>query len=109
MEGRLVWVDALHLAEPGAILAAPFGFAGAGASATCIYLAPDAGDRIGLARELADGSDVRSGVSSIGPLLIVRWLAADPAPLRQALGRFCARFRHAVAGLPEQVPAIWRT
>jgi urease accessory protein len=106
---RLVWADALHLADPGVILDAPFGFAGAAAFATCIYLAPDAKERIQLARDLAESPDVRSGASGIGPMLVVRWLAADPAPLRQALQRFCARFRHAVAGLPERVPAIWRT
>jgi urease accessory protein len=107
--GRLVWADALHLAEPGALLDAPFAFAGAAALATCIYLAPDAKRRIGLARDLAESPDVRSGATNVGPLLIVRWLAADPAPLRRAVQRFCARFRHAVAGLPERVPAIWRT
>jgi hypothetical protein len=39
----------------------------------------------------------------------VRWLADDPAAVRHALRRSCARFRHAAAGLPEQIPAIWRT
>jgi urease accessory protein len=107
--GRLVWADALHLTEPGAILDAPIAFAGAAALATCIYLAPDAKQRIGLARDLAESPDVRSGATNLGPLLIVRWLAADPAPLRQVLQRFCARFRHAVADLPKQAPAIWRS
>jgi urease accessory protein len=107
---RLVWADALHLApEPGALLEAPFGFAGAAAFATCIYVAADAEDQIGLARALAKDKDVRSGVTCIGPVLVVRWLAADPTPLRPVLQRFCARFRHMVGGLPERVPAIWQT
>jgi len=110
VERRLVWADAVRLApEPGPVLDAPFGFAGAGALATCIYVASDAGDRIEFARELAESSNVRSGATNMGPVLVVRWLGDDPAPVRQALRRFCARFRHAVAGLPEQVPAIWRT
>jgi hypothetical protein len=29
--------------------------------------------------------------------------------VRAAVQQFCARFRHAVAGLPDRVPAIWRT
>ena len=83
---RLVWADALRLApEPGTLLEAPFGFAGAGAFATCIYVAADAGDRIGLARALARGKGVRGGVTCIGPVLVVRWLAADPAALRPAV------------------------
>ncbi len=107
---RLVWADALRLApEPGALLEAPLGFAGAAAFATCIYVAADAEDRIGLARALARDKGVRGGVTCIGPVLVVRWLAADPAPLRQLLQRFLARFRHAVGGLPERVPAIWQT
>jgi urease accessory protein len=107
---RLVWADALHLApEPGALAEAPFGLAGAGALATCFYLAPDAEGHIAMARELADAQDVRSGATCIGPVLVVRWLADDPARVRQACRRFCTGFRRAVAGLPERVPAIWRT
>jgi urease accessory protein len=106
---RLVWVDALHLAPvPGALLGAPFGFAGAGTLATCIYVASDAEHRVGVARDLAAWPEVRSGATAIGPVLVVRWLAGDPAAARRALQRFCARFRHVVAGLPERVPAIWR-
>jgi urease accessory protein len=105
---RLAWADVLRLApEPGELLDAPFGFAGAAAFATCIYVAPDAANRVGLARDLAAWSDVQSGATHIGPMLIVRWLAADPASMRRALQQFCARFRHAVAGWPERVPAIW--
>jgi urease accessory protein len=64
---RLVWADALRLApEPGPLLDSPFGLDGAGALATCIYVAADAGDRIALARELAESLDVHSGATSMG-------------------------------------------
>jgi urease accessory protein len=107
---RLVWADALRLApEPGALFEAPFGLAGAAALATYFYLARDAQEHIATARTLADAPDVRSGATCIGPVLVVRWLADDPAPVRHALRRFHACFRHALAGLPAQVPAIWRT
>jgi urease accessory protein len=107
--GRLVWADALRLAgDPGRLLDAPFGFAGAGAAATAIYVAPDAEDRLELARALIDRPDVQSGATCLAPVLIVRWLGEDPACVRHALQQFCARFRHAVAGLPERTPVIWR-
>jgi urease accessory protein len=106
----LVWADALRLApEPGSLLDAPFGFGGAAAFATCIYVAPDAADRVALARDLAAWSDVQSGATCVGPVLVMRWLAPDPASARQALQQFCARFRHTVAGWPKGVPAIWGT
>jgi urease accessory protein len=108
--GRLVWADALRLADgPGALLAAPFGFAGAGAAATAIYVAPDAPDRLELARALIQHPDVRSGATCMASVLILRWLGEDPGSVRDALRGFWARFRHTVAGLPERVPAIWRT
>jgi urease accessory protein len=108
--GRLVWADALRLApEPAALFEAPFALAGIGALATCLYLAPDAQAHIATARELAEAPDVRSGASGIGSVLVVRWLADDPAHVRRALRRFCAGFRHAVAGLPGRLPAIWRS
>ena len=107
--GRLVWADALRLAgDPGASLDAPFGFAGAGAAAIAIYVAPDAVERLELARAMIDRPDVRSGATCLPPVLILRWLGEDPACVRHALQQFCARFRHAVAGLPERTPAIWR-
>jgi urease accessory protein len=94
---------------PGALLDPPFGFAGAGAAATAIYVAPDAADRLEFARALIDRSDVRSGATCLAPVLILRWLGEDPVCVRHALQQFCARFRHVVAGLPERVPVIWRT
>jgi urease accessory protein len=107
---RLAWVEALHLTpDPGALLDARFGFAGAGAAATAIYVAPDAADRLALARALIDRPKVRRGATCVGPVLVVRWLGDDPAAVRAAVQQFCARFRHAVAGLPDRVPAIWRT
>ena len=106
---RLVWADALRLAnQPGTVLDGPFSFARAGAFATAVYIAPDAGDRVDLARRLAAGPDVRSGATCLGSVLVARWLAEDPAALRTVLRRFCSGFRHAVAGLPERIPAIWR-
>jgi urease accessory protein len=107
---HLAWADALRLApEPGALLYAPFGFASAGAAATAIYVAPDAADRLDLARALLDQQKVRSGATCVGPVLVLRWLGQDPAAVRAAVQQFCARFRHAVAGLPEGVPLIGRT
>ncbi len=107
--GRLVWADALALTSaPGAVLDLPFTFAGARACALALYVAADAGERLALARELAAAPALRSGATCLGPLLIVRWLAADPAPLRQALQRFCAGFRHAALDLPARFPALWR-
>jgi urease accessory protein len=107
--GRLAWADALRLApEPGALLDAPFGFAGAGAAATALYVAPDAADRLELARALIEHPKVRSGASCVARVLVLRWLDENPAAVRAALQQFAVRFRHAVASLPARVPAIWR-
>lgn len=107
---RLVWAEALRLAgDPGSLIEAPFGAGGAAALATCIYVGPDAESRLELARALIDRPGARGGATCLAPVLIVRWLADDPAAARKALRRFCARFRREVAGLPERVPAIWST
>ncbi|HEX6141822.1 MAG TPA: urease accessory protein UreD [Geminicoccaceae bacterium] len=105
--GRLVWADVLRLDGVESQIEAPFGFAGAGACAAWIYVASDAGRWLELARHLADRPGVRAGATLIGPVLIVRWLAADPAALTGAVQHYCARFRHAVRGLPARAPAIW--
>lgn len=105
VDGRLVWADVLCLDAPAGQIAAPFGFAGAAAYGTCIYVAPDAPDRLSLARALSQQAGVRAGATVLGPVLVARWLASEPAAVRNALQHFCAAFRHAVRGLPERVPA----
>jgi urease accessory protein len=66
--GRLVWADALCLAEdPGGLLEAPFGFAGTGAAVTAIYVAPDAADYV--LEGARDGRSVAELMSAGGEVL----------------------------------------
>lgn len=108
VDGRLAWADVLRLDTPEAQIEAPFGFAGAGAYGMCIYVAPDAADRLVLARHLTELSGLRAAATLVGPVLIVRWLGAEPAAVRAALRHFWTAFRHAVRDLPAAMPAIWR-
>jgi urease accessory protein len=110
-DGELVWADALHLeGEFGATMSRPVNFDGAAAVATFVYGAPGAADRLDFARATLDetaGPGVRAGMTSVAGLLVGRWLAADALALRRAFGAFWAAFRHAVAGLPQRLPALW--
>jgi urease accessory protein len=107
-DGRLLWADALRLdGDIAARLAAPFGFAGARAAATLIYLGADAQSWLAPARELIPADGVRAGVSCLPGLLVSRWLDPDAARLRQSYAGFIARFRALVAGLPDRLPTIW--
>ena len=107
-DGRLLWADALRL-EGGleACLEAPFGFAGARAQATLVYVAEDARRWLGPARGLLDPDGVSAGVTCLQRVLIARWLGADARALRSAYGSFVARLRALVAGLPERLPTVW--
>ncbi len=105
---RLVWADTLRLApEPGALLEAPFGSPARVRSrpASTSRRTPGIGSG---SRRAGQGQGVRAGVTCIGPVLVVRWLAADPAPLRQLLQRFFARFRHGSAVCPSASPPSGR-
>jgi urease accessory protein len=112
-DGALVWGDALHLEHDiGPIIDDPACFDGAAAFATMI-LSPPAGD----VRSLLDGARVvqsacagmglRAGASAVSGLVIARWLAADPAPLRRAYADLARHFRSAVFGLPDRLPRVW--
>jgi urease accessory protein len=108
--GRLVWADALHLADEMAnVLNGPAGFDGAVAYATAVYAADDAAERVLLARECLGGADasLRAGASVVNGVLVVRWLSRDPKVLRDAFGKFWAAFRAGVGGLPEKLPRLW--
>lgn len=96
-DGRLVHAEALRLAgDLSAALACPAALGRARAFATLVEAAPDAGDRLAAARaRLAHLDGVAAGAAARDGVLILRFLAADPAPLRRALIRFLAAFHQA--------------
>ncbi len=110
VDGRLIWADALHM--DGAldkILSHPAAFDGAGASATAIYVADDAGALLDTARGLLESGDtkLRAGASIVNGVLVARWLAHDPFILRRGFGAFWSAFRGKAAGLPCRMPRLW--
>jgi urease accessory protein len=107
--GRLVWADALRLdGDIAAQLTAPFGFAGAHASATLVYAGADATAwRDGLRDLVGSDAGQRAGVTCLPGLLLGRWLSQDAAWVRASFVRAWTGFRHAAAGLPATLPATW--
>lgn len=103
-DGRLIWADALRLADPAAALGARFALGGAGAVATLLLAAPDAAAHRAQARELSDG-----GASMVAPgLLVARWVG-EAGTVRAALGAAIAALREAAFGHPPRLPRLWRT
>jgi urease accessory protein len=108
--GRLVWGDALHLdGAIGAIIDDPACFAGAAACASLI-LAPPSGEPgryLDAARAAQRAAGLPAGVTTVGGLLLARWLAADAARLRRAYADLACHLRQAVFGLPPRLPRLW--
>lgn len=108
-DGKLAWTDALHLERQiTEVINSPAGFNGCHACATLVFAADDAADSLKLARALIppEGS-LRVGATCLDGLLLVRWLGRDPLELRNHYGRFWAKFRQQVAGLPDSLPRLW--
>jgi urease accessory protein len=113
-DGRLVWGDALHLdTDIASIIADPACFDGAAACATLV-LAPPAGDPgkfidgARAAQQRSASLGLHAGVTAVGGLLVARWLAADPMPLRRAFADLACHLRAAAFGLPAQLPRLWQ-
>ncbi len=108
-DGRLVWADALHLdGDIAETLAHPAGFGGAGACATLLYAAPDAGIRLDALREAAEGlTGVRVGATALDGLLVVRILGGQALAVRGAYAALWSHLRAAAAGLPTRLPRLW--
>lgn len=107
-DGRLVWADALHLdGDYGPILDSRAGFDGAAACATFLYTGPDAQDLLATARSLLDDTGLRAAATCVNGVLVARWLASDPQPLRRSFGAFWAGFRRTAGGLPPRLPRLW--
>ncbi|GGE07331.1 urease accessory protein UreD [Polymorphobacter glacialis] len=104
--GRLVWVDALHLeGDIAAQMAAPFAFGDANSTATILYVGPDAADHLTAVRTLIDGA--QGGATIFDGLLIVRLLSADAAALRRSVIRIVAGLRHLAGGYLAAMPNVW--
>ena len=105
--GRPLWIDALRLdGDIGARMAAPYGFAGARAQATVLYVADDAAACVDRARDLMARAG-RAAATVVGGVLIARWQSADAAAARAAFGRFWCAFRAEMLGRPARLPAVW--
>lgn len=107
-DGRLVWIDALHLeGDVGRLRAAPFGFGTCVAYSTLVYVGADAEQRLeGVRDSLAacggfGAATVREGV------MIVRAMADEAHELRAAMMTVVGDLRHAAAGLPARLPRVW--
>ena len=109
----LVWGDALHIeGDVGRIIHHPACFDGAAAFATLVLSPPgqNARDLLDSARAVqtrATTTGLRAGATIIAGMVIARWLAAEPAPLRQAFADLACHLRSAALGLPPRLPQIW--
>lgn len=101
--GRLIWADALHLAEPGAALARVSAFAGATTVATLVYCGPDAAAQVTGVRAVA----AQAGVTLLGSLLLARWVDRSPAQVRRQLAAAVIALRVAAGQLPAALPRLW--
>lgn len=105
-DGRLLWVDALHL--DGDLEAArdqPFGFGGATALATIVYAGADARRHLDTVRPLTGGD---GGATCLDDLLIVRLIGRNPETMRAAVVRIASALRSNAGDYSPTLPAIWR-
>ena len=111
--GRLIWADALHLADDiDVVMNRDSSFNGAAALGTLIYRADDARSHLGHVREILQGQpddQCMAAATCLGSLLIMRFLGADAAAARRAVTNFWSAFRGAVLKLPTRLPRVWET
>ncbi|MBK7951304.1 MAG: urease accessory protein UreD [Deltaproteobacteria bacterium] len=112
VDGRLVLVDVLRLAEDTAsAMASRAGLAGARCAGVAYLVHPDAARFVGGVREALELEATRAvrasaGCFDAGPL-VVRWLAEDGAALRRSFGSIWAHLRSRVLDRPARLPRIW--
>lgn len=112
VDGRLVLVDVLRLAEDTAFaMTSRAGLAGARCAGVAYLVHRDAARFVAPTREalaLAATPSVRAsaGCFDDGPL-VVRWLAEDGAALRRSFGSIWAHLRSRVLARPARLPRIW--
>lgn len=107
-DGRLIWIDALHMHEDFARqLDRPALLDGARALATLIYAGPDSDDHLPLLRDLALGCECRVAATAFDGFLVTRFLAPDGFTLRQDMTRILKNFRAVLHGADIALPRVW--
>jgi urease accessory protein len=109
-DGRLVWGDALHLEDNIAdVLDDPACFDDAVATATAVYIGPNAEHHLTTVRDILSDQESATlkGVTFVNGILVMRWLGKDALDLRNDFGSFWGRFRNQLAGLPTTLPRLW--
>ena len=112
-EGRMLWADSLHIEhDMEQIFQKPAGFYNSTAMGLFLYAADDASAYIDVARQILmeqknDSNETESGASTFSQLLLIRWLARNPAELRTNFGAFWAKFRSIVSNNKAILPSLW--
>ncbi|HTZ35266.1 MAG TPA: urease accessory protein UreD [Stellaceae bacterium] len=110
--GRLVWGDALDVADDvSAIMADPACFAGAEACATLILVPPHGDpqrfvDPARAVQQAQPGAQLRAGVTAVNGVLVARWLGGAMA-VRRGYAELACHLREAAMGLPARLPRLW--
>jgi urease accessory protein len=105
--GRLAWADAVHLeGEVAKRIDAPFGFAGAGALATAIYVGVDAAVHLPRMRGVAEAAG--GAATLVNGVLLARFFDPRADVVRHALTGYLCDLRQAAGGLPAALPRLWQ-
>ncbi|MEI9982875.1 MAG: urease accessory protein UreD [Aliidongia sp.] len=106
---RLAWTDAIRLeGDIAAERSRAFGFGRAAGYATLLHAGPAAASFLPVARDIAASAPAEGGATLVNGLLLLRFLADDPAQLRQAVVIAAGGLRAAIAGLPRALPRVWQ-
>jgi urease accessory protein len=110
-DGRPHWKDVLHMdGDLATVIGHSAAFGGARAYGSAIYAAPDAGNYLPLAREIAaqcEKPGLAIGATLVNGLLVTRFLGADALALRNAFAGLWCALRQAAAGLAPVMPRLW--
>jgi urease accessory protein len=107
-DGRLVWIDALHLdGDIARLFRQPFGFGTCVAYSTLLYVGADAGERIDAVRDTLAACGKHGAATVLDDVLIVRAMAERAHELRAAMIRVACTLRRAAGGWPARLPRLW--
>lgn len=106
--GKLAWADNLHLAgDVAQQMESSAGFDSSRAMATLIYVSEDSSRSLDCIRSLIETNGCRAGATSIGNVVIARWLGIDAASVREAYTDFVAAFVSSLDWADRGLPVIW--
>jgi urease accessory protein len=109
-DGRMVWADRFRLSgDPASLISRRAALGGAAAFATIVGILPEPAEHLEALRGLVDEAGCEAGVTLVGGVLVMRFLAGDGLGLQRAVAGVLTGMHARTGYFSPAPPRVWNS